>query len=96
MKIDESTVDEALRLEDIESLFQHGAPGDEYSHEARTIASEINLIGEGGLTEERLAEVIRAVWNRSFGPFSNDEIHARMSAFRQVAHRIIIQRTQDR
>lgn len=89
MKIDESTVDEVLRQEDLESLFQHGAPGDEYSHEARTITSEINLIDEASLTEDRITEVIRAVWNRSFGPFSNDELDLRMPAFRQVAHRII-------
>jgi hypothetical protein len=91
MKITESTVDQILRSEDIESLFQHEAPRDEYSHETRGIVSALALIDENDFTEERLADVVRAVWARSFGPFSEDEIEMRMPAFRKVAHRMLSQ-----
>ncbi len=89
MNIPLATIDEALRSEDIESLFQHGAPSDEYSAEARNIATELSVIGTENLSEQRVAEVICAVWDQSFGPFSSADIEARMSAFRQVARRIL-------
>jgi hypothetical protein len=93
MNIAESSIGEALRLEDIESLFQHGAPDCEYSPEARGIAEALASLGEEEITQERLAEVIRTVWARSFGPFSQEELEMRMAAFRQVAHRILSQDT---
>ena len=91
MKITESTVDQILRSEDIESLFQHDAPSDEYSHETLGIVSAISLLDQDDLTEEGLTDVVRAVWTRSFGPFLAEEVQMRMPAFRRVAHRILTQ-----
>jgi hypothetical protein len=89
MNIPESLVDAVLKSEDIESLFQHGAPGDEYSGETRKIVSAIASVDEKELDEDRLTNVVSSVWVHSFGPFSADEIEMRMPAFRQVAHRIL-------
>jgi hypothetical protein len=91
MKITESTVNQILRSEDIESLFQHDAPSDEYSHEARGIVSAVALLGQNDINEEHLIDIVRAIWTRSFGPFLEEELDMRTTAFRRVAHRILIQ-----
>jgi hypothetical protein len=89
MNDSESKINEILRAEDIESLFQHGAPEDEYSHEAHEIASKLTQIGSADVTEESVMAFVRDVWVRSFGPFSEEDIAKRLPAFRQVAHRIL-------
>jgi hypothetical protein len=94
MKIRESTVEEVLRSEDIETLFQHGAPENEYTPEVRRIVSALASLGEDELTEERLVAIIRSVWSHSFGPFGDEELEMRTPAFRQVAHRIIAKDSQ--
>jgi hypothetical protein len=88
MGIRESTVEYVLRSEDIESLFQHEAPENEYMPEVRGIVNALALLAEDDITEERLTDVIRAVWVRSFGPFSDEEIEMRIPAFQQAAHQI--------
>jgi hypothetical protein len=92
MNISESTINEILRSEDIESLFQHGAPEDEYSHEAQGIASKLAQCESADLTEGSVATFVRDVWVRSFGPFSEEDIAKRLPAFQQVANRIINRR----
>ena len=89
MKISESVVEEVLRSEDIETLFQHGAPDNEYTPEVRGIMNAIALLGENDITEDSLVAVIRAVWAHSFGPFSDEDLEMRSPAFKQVAHRIL-------
>jgi hypothetical protein len=89
MTITQTTVQETLNSEDIEGLFELGAPGDEYSHEAEGITAALTDISENELTEDKLASVVRGVWIRSFGPFSEMDIEKRSHAFRQVAHRIL-------
>lgn len=88
MKIRESVVDEVLRSEDIETLFQHGAPENEYTPEVQRIMGALAQLDERDTTEERLVTIIRGVWNQMFGPFSEEELEMRMPAFRQAAHRI--------
>jgi hypothetical protein len=89
MTIKETVIEEALRSEDIESLFQHGAPDDEYKHEAQSIADAIAPLGEKNITEEQLVKIISTVWIQAFGPFSDEEVEVRMPAFRQVAYKIL-------
>jgi hypothetical protein len=87
----DAKVNAILISEDMESLVQHGAPADEYLDEARKIVSAITLLGHEELTEERLTEIVYAVWSKSFGPFSVEEAEMRMPDFRQVARRILAQ-----
>ncbi|HEY0760233.1 MAG TPA: hypothetical protein VGD59_13360 [Acidisarcina sp.] len=89
MEITQTTVQETLNTEDIEGLLELGAPGDEYSHEAEGITSALADLPEKELTEEKLASVVRGVWIRSFGPFSDVDIEKRSPAFKQVAHKIL-------
>jgi len=89
MSITESAIAEALISADIESLFQHGAPENEYTPETRGIVKALAPLSEKDITEERLVAIIRVVWSRSFGPFSDDEIEMRMPAIREVANRIL-------
>lgn len=84
-----SNVDEVLRSEDLETLFQHGAPSDEYAHETRAIVEEVARLNPESLSDEQLTEIVLRVWTRSFGPFSAQELEMRMPDFRQVAHRIL-------
>ena len=84
-----STVQEVLQAEDPEGLLELGAPTDEYSEEAKQIASELRRFGADELTEERVAGVVRDVWVKAFGPFSEEDIRKRLPAFRQAASRIV-------
>jgi hypothetical protein len=89
MSIAESAIAGALMSADVESLFQHGALENEYTPETRGIVKALALLNENDITEESLVAIIRAVWSRSFGPFSDDEIEMRMPAIREVANRIL-------
>ncbi len=89
MEITRLEIEEVLRSEDVEGLLDLGAPRDEYSSEARSIASALAAIEVHDLTEDRLAAVVRSVWTRSFGPLSEADLAKRASAFRQVAQRIL-------
>jgi hypothetical protein len=89
MEITQVSVQQTLNEEDIEGLRELGAPADEYSHEAKEIASRLSPLTQSEMTEETLADVVRGVWVRSFGPFSDEDIEKRSPAFRQVAYRIL-------
>ena len=89
MEITQTAVQETLNTEDIEGLLELGAPGDEHSHEAKSIMSALAGLHQNELTEDELASVVRTVWIRSFGPFSDVDIEKRSPAFRQVAHRLL-------
>ena len=91
MRIRESTIEEVLRSEDIETLFQHGAPDNEYTPEVRRIVSALAPLSDDEITEDRLFSVLQSVWTHSFGPFGEEELEMRTPAFRQVAHRIVTQ-----
>ena len=82
-------VNEALSVIDPEGLLELGAPVDEYSSEAQEITSQIAALLADDLTLESITGVIRDVWVRAFGPFSNEDIIKRMPVFRQVAGRIL-------
>jgi len=88
MEISHSDLQQLLNLADIEGLLALGAPNDEYDHEARSIASVLRGINDASLTEDKLAEVVREVWIRAFGPFSVSDIEKRSRAFRQLAREI--------
>lgn len=75
MKIGESAIEDVLRSEDIETLFQHGAPEDEYAPEVRRIMSALTSLGEDELTRRAscshyslsMGELLRAVRRRGTG-----------------------------
>jgi hypothetical protein len=89
MAINGSTVNDALKSEDVKSLIEFGAPDYEYSSEARDIVQALAKIDESEISEGVLAEIIRSVWSRSFGPFSDVDLDARSPAFRQIAHQVL-------
>jgi hypothetical protein len=78
-----------LNQEDIEGLLGLGAPRDEYSNEARSIAGALHSAREGDLSEDSVVSIMVAVWTGSFGPFSDHEIHQRLPGLRRVAQRIL-------
>jgi hypothetical protein len=86
MEITQAIVRQALNDEDIEGLLELGAPEDEYLHEAERIMTQI---GREEVNEDSLAALVRAVWTKSFGPFTEEEEEKLSPAFRQVAQRIL-------
>jgi hypothetical protein len=83
-----SIIDNALRAEDVEGLLELGAPNDEYSHEAKTIASELEQLTPGTESEDGIAAVIAKVWAKSF-ELSDEDLDKRYSALRRVARQIL-------
>lgn len=83
-----SIIDNALRAEDVEGLLELGAPNDEYSHEAKTIASELQELTPGTESEDDIAAVIAKVWAKSF-ELSNEDIDKRHTALRRIARQIL-------
>jgi hypothetical protein len=88
MELSPAEVRDALNAADIEGLLEAGAPADEYSGEARDIASALTQIKRDELSEETLASAVQSVWKHSFG-LSDSDLRKRSIAFRQVAHRLL-------
>ena len=83
-----SIIDNALRADDVEGLLELGAPNDEYFHEAKTIASELEQLTPGTESEDGIAAVIAKVWAKSF-ELSDEDLDKRYSALRRVARQIL-------
>jgi len=88
MDISQSILQETLNSEDIEGLLALGAPEDEYSQEAQSIAAALNVLHEDDFTEDNLTEIVRRIWIDAFGPLSDADLKKRARAFRQVAREI--------
>jgi hypothetical protein len=80
---------EVLNAADVEGLFRLGAPSDEYTSEAQMISEAIAQLGESELTQEGLEAVVRNVWVRMFGPFSEEQVNKRGNALSHVAREIL-------
>jgi len=89
MMIPTSTIDSILQEEDIEGLLNLGAPKDEYSREAEEIKAALEAIDENDANFDQVAPLIMTIWERSFGPFSPDDIQKRSPVLRQVVQRIL-------
>ncbi len=83
-----TVIDNALRSEDVEGLLELGAPSDEYSHEAKTIASALEELTPGAASEDGIAAVVAKVWARSFD-LSDEDLDKRYAALRRVARQIL-------
>jgi hypothetical protein len=80
-------VQSILNHEDVEGFLTLGAPEDEYSSEARMIWEAIER-GQARPREEELNELLRRMWQETFGPFSDEEIEKRYPALRRIAKRL--------
>jgi hypothetical protein len=83
----QNTIREILNREDIEGLLALGAPGDEYSTEAELISQAIEN-GQVEPREEELNKLLRGIWQRMFGPFSEEEMKQRQPALERVARQL--------
>ena len=86
-----SQIKDLLDHEDIEGLLALGAPPDEYDGEASLLESEMakaTSFGETTVSPEQLEEMLARIWNDQFGPFSDDELRKRRSAFAAVAGKL--------
>lgn len=88
MRISSETIESILRQEDLEGLLNLGAPQDEYSSEAREMATELQAVHEP-TDQEEVSRIVMAVWERAFGPFSDEDIERRTPVLRQVVKRIL-------
>ncbi len=85
MDISPANIQFALQAEDIEGLLALGAPNDEYSQEAQDIAAALAVLSGDQLTETHIVSVICDIWVKYFGPFLNEDIEKRNSAFQRIA-----------
>jgi hypothetical protein len=90
-----SVIDNALRAEDVEGLLELGAPNDEYSHEAKTIASELDELTLDAASEDSVAAVIAKVWAKSF-ELSDEDLDKRCAALLRVARQILASHSEHR
>jgi hypothetical protein len=89
MMIPTATIDAILQKEDVEGLLNLGAPKDEYSREAAEIHAALEAIDENDVTSDGVAAVVMNVWERSFGPFSPDDLQKRSPVLQQVVQYIL-------
>ena len=86
-------VRQALNREDVEGLLSLGAPPDEYEREAELVGQAIERLvsDQPGLavSPDQVIGALKDVWNRTFGPFSEEDSASREAAFRRVATEII-------
>ena len=78
---------DVLNREDVEGLLALGAPEDEYHAEAELIRQAIEN-GQVKLQEEELNELLREIWQKMFGPFSEKEMKERQPALERVARQL--------
>jgi hypothetical protein len=82
----------ALDCEDIEGLLAMGCPADEYDSEAAMIdnrIAELEWNKEAGPARPQVEQIVAEVWNEMFGPFSDEDLQKRQSAFASVALKIM-------
>ncbi len=87
-----SQIKAVLDNEDIEGLGAFGCPADEYNGEASLIEGRIAKLAQsehGPLGEAQVERIVAEVWNEEFGPFSDEDLQKRHSAFTSVARKII-------
>lgn len=84
------SIKDILREEDIEGLIQLGAPADEYRFEAVEIGSAISRTSDTP-SERKILQILEEVWQRFFGPLSDEAIELRRGAFLRVARRIVLE-----
>ena len=87
-----SQIKAALDNEDIEGLMAFGCPADEYNGEASLIEGRIAKLTRSEhepLGEAEVERIVAEVWNEEFGPFSDEDLQERRSAFTSVARKII-------
>jgi hypothetical protein len=89
MIISTAKIDSILQEEDIEGLLNLGAPKDEYSHEAEEIRAALEGLSENEASFDQVAPIVMTIWERSFGPFSPDDLQKRAPVLRQVVQRIL-------
>ncbi len=80
-------IDEILRNADIEGLIESGAPLDEYSSEARDIASALSNMSRDDINYESVLALISLVFVRSF-QLSEDSIQQRLPVIIDVSNKI--------
>lgn len=88
MKTSLTDIQQFFREEDIEGLIADGAPDDEYDSEAEDIVAAMAKLSPDNIDEPHVVSIIALVWAQSFHRDEN-EIAARMDAFRRIATRIL-------
>ena len=84
-----ASIAELLGCEDIESLLDAGAPTNEYTPEALAIYAAVMEVKPEDRSEDRLTQIVRAVWSEKFGPYFESDLDLRMPSFRRVAEQIL-------
>lgn len=79
---------DVLNREDVEGLMAVGAPEDEYDAEAELIRQAIED-GQVKLRAEELNELLQGIWQKMFGPFSEEEIKQRQAALEKVSRQLV-------
>ena len=78
-----------LQSEDLEGLHALGAPKGEYSEEASSLQVELQNLHDEEVTAVRVAASLEGVWERAFGPFSEEERRMRHSVLQTIVGRIL-------
>lgn len=89
MEVTAQRLQEILSEEDVEGLLALGAPADEYSGEAEAIAAAFQQVTAETPSELDVLSIVQAVWAHFFGPFSEEEMHSRLTSLGKVARRIL-------
>ena len=65
---------------------------DEYDGESSLLESEMAKVtnfGEKSVRAEQVQEMLSRIWNDQFGPFDDDELIKRSSAFAAVSRKLV-------
>ncbi len=90
MRLTASDIQQILNVEDVEGLLSLGAPSDEYTSEAEMISEAITRLGELELSQEAVETIVRNVWVKMFGPFTEDQFNKRGPVLSNLARQLLI------
>ena len=88
-------LEEWLQTEDVEGFLALGAPRDEYSHEAAEIQTALEPLEQQQITAQLVSTLILAIWEQSFGPFSEEDWARRKPVLSRLVERILKEAQQD-
>jgi hypothetical protein len=81
-------INAAFIEEDLEGLIEEGAPLDEYSSEAQSVAEALAKIPDEKLTASVVAATIAFVWAKNFD-ISAAEMEQRLPACQRLAEKLL-------
>jgi hypothetical protein len=88
MTVDWESLDELLRVQDVEGLIAAGAPGDEYEPEIEELLARLEEIPPGTASQVKIVSIFEDVWRQKFSA-TEQMLDQRRPHFVEIADKLL-------